>query len=118
MDKPNSVGVRSDIVLSIDRNEDGERREMYVYYVVAEWRGGFRRAHYRTFDDEPEADALVTKIEAAGLVLDLQHWREIEACYGSDAWQERESDYAASERAADTAFEQDGEHYHGVGGWR
>ena len=90
-------------------NPRGEiRRE--AYSVIAEAKNGRRWGHDHTFvsrhngDDCGErAEALRARIErayAAGLKLDQNHWREIDPCYGSEAYVEQDVDAhrAARER--------------------
>jgi hypothetical protein len=114
--------------------EDGEPIIIDVYSVWATMQDGRRFQHVKTFaaevpfnDEtgayvvprygkdsmqsmEAAANKLSAKVEAhlaAGGQLNFDHWVEIEASYGSAAWEEQDKGgfFAAQEKLRDGAFE-------------
>jgi hypothetical protein len=72
-------------------NPDGARFGT-SYHVEAQTRGS-AYAHFKTFDNEEDAVALATRIAAAfaaGVSMDLDHWRFDRIPYGCDGWDEQE----------------------------
>jgi hypothetical protein len=89
------VFARADLVPA-GLSEDGEAQVDFAAYLVAEARDGRRWAHDHSVRSPWEADALagiaalearVAAAVAAGRPLDPAHWVEIDAAYGSAAYQ-------------------------------
>lgn len=64
------------------RDEDGQMIVVEVFYVVVEVENGRRWAHNFSSTDEARVLQLLVKISAAG-AIDLAHWQEVAARYGS-----------------------------------
>lgn len=63
--------------------EEGGYYEALVFYVVVEDVDGKRLRHFRSFEDEAEAEALRQAIVLKDKI-DQKYWSEIAPAYGSD----------------------------------
>ena len=91
------VQLTSDELYKLNRHdpdfigEDPSQLVVEHYYVQAEDCQGYRWVHdYRFGQDEDKAERFCKKIEGYlehdGNHLNLDHWNEIDPCYGSDAY--------------------------------
>lgn len=100
------VGARSDIAV-MGKNEDGEDVHGYRAYVYVEAADGRRWAHLHGFVHLHEekalarADKLAAKVGACQRALDTSMWTRIEACYGSPAREDEESQMTPAELAGE-----------------
>ena len=71
-------------------DETGYPLERLIYYVVGETPSGRRFAHYKGFNNEPEANTFLGRVQHAyslGLSINPEYWEEIDPAYGSLAYQ-------------------------------
>jgi hypothetical protein len=111
------VSVRSDVVIVGRDDEDGSPIEALCFYVIGEAPNGHRIAHDTSWcnrgatgrdedgfrrwprdngEAERKAERLAAKVRqhlAGGGSLDATRWREIDPCYGSDAYQALDNEY-------------------------
>jgi hypothetical protein len=81
--------VSSDVVHG-GYDETGYPLERLVYYVIGESPAGHRFAHFKGFNNEPEATVFLGRVQHAyslGLSINQDYWHEIDPAYGSEAYQ-------------------------------
>jgi len=102
-----TVDVFSDLVWGPRHPEDGERREVEVFYLVIEGPRGHRYASLRTFTSRAAATRCVPaarrRLARGESPVGSPHWSRTYPAYGSEAYVEQEPEMVALERATDEA---------------
>lgn len=107
------VEVASDLVWGHPHPEDGERREIEVFFVLLTGPTGRRFGSIRDFADRDAAwrcvPAVAARLRAGGSPIGSPHWHERHPMYGSEAYMDAEPEIVAMERRVD----EEGTYYDG-----
>jgi hypothetical protein len=106
------VMVMSDVYVAGIRYDDGQPHHALQFYVVIEFKDGYRLRHERNFkgcveytneDDEPSFRNVQQQAEASAAHLaqrivqfgkiNTDHWYEIDPAYGSEAYDASGTEY-------------------------